>query len=491
MELSSKLTKQITETKYLSVENTDRYRPIMRIFFENYEKLNYWLFKEDIFNELKNMQGFENYTLDLCESDLTQLYSWGNLTYFQDTENVMTVKEFQNRRFRYQMTDYAVEIERFVSYLEIISVKTSSLEPKIFEKLRNLITKISTLSSSHDIHDCFEELNYQFTNMNENYKSFLKTFHEAKTEDLMKKESFIIYKEKVIKYLREFISGFQLNNLKIVDLIEKLPENFEETLMDNLIEYQKNIPNMEPDFDYNYLREINQGKWRSIIHWFKNDGSISESSRLKKAINDIIDKIMKNVSAIMEMQASSINRKEEYKHLLGLLCKSDTLEEIELLCPHIFGLINTKHLSKIEKSTESIDYDVKQLENVSIELKSHSRKIKERVEKKPIIDKSLAKQAQLNEIMSIKKKEKEILNGYIDNGKIEIKSLGKVNRFERRFILSLITAGIKSNDYVMDGEHGILYKVTKQSNDYVKLDSEDGMLEMPDFLIEFGGKDGK
>ena len=35
MELSSKLTKQITETKYLSVENTDRYRPIMRIFFEN------------------------------------------------------------------------------------------------------------------------------------------------------------------------------------------------------------------------------------------------------------------------------------------------------------------------------------------------------------------------------------------------------------------------------------------------------------------------
>ena len=61
MELSSKLTKQIIETKYLSVENTDRYRPIMRIFFENYEKLNYWLFKEDIFNELKNMQGFELY----------------------------------------------------------------------------------------------------------------------------------------------------------------------------------------------------------------------------------------------------------------------------------------------------------------------------------------------------------------------------------------------------------------------------------------------
>lgn len=490
MEISSKLTKQITETKYLSVENTDRYRPIMRVFFENYEKLNYWLFKEDVFNELKNKEEFENYTIELCESDLNQLYSWGNLTYFQDTENVTTIKEFQNRRFRYQMTDYAIEIERFVSYLETLSAKTSSLEPKVFEKLKLLIAKISTLSTDHDIHECFEELNYQFTNMNENYKSFLKTFHEAKTEDLMKKESFIIYKEKIIKYLREFINGFQLNNLKIIELIENLPKDFETTLMDKLIEYQENIPNMEPDFDYNYLREINLGKWKSIIHWFKNDGSTSESARLKKAINDIIDKIMKNVSAIMEMQASSINRKEEYKHILSLFCKVETLEEADNLSPHLFGIVSAKHYSKIEKSTDSIDYDVKMLEPVSIELKSHSRKIKDRVEKKPITDKSLAKEAQLNEIMSIKNKEKEILESYIQKGKIEIKTLGKVTRFERRFILSMITSGIKTKNYVLDGEHGIYYKVTKQSEAYVTLDSEDGVLEMPDFLIEFGGKNG-
>ena len=130
------------------------------------------------------------------------------------------------------------------------------------------------------------------------------------------------------------------------------------------------------------------------------------------------------------------------------------------------------------------------LEPVSIELKSHSRKIKDRVEKKPITDKSLAKEAQLNEIMSIKNKEREILESYIQKGKIEIKTLGKVTRFERRFILSMITSGVKTKDYVLDGEHGIYYKVTKQSEEYVTLDSEDGILEMPDFLIEFGGKNG-
>ena len=43
MEVYEKLTKQISETKYLSTENSYRYRPIMRIFYRHYERLEYWL----------------------------------------------------------------------------------------------------------------------------------------------------------------------------------------------------------------------------------------------------------------------------------------------------------------------------------------------------------------------------------------------------------------------------------------------------------------
>lgn len=488
MKISDKLVKQITEAKYLSVENTNRYRPIMRIFFENHEKLNYWLFKEDVFNELKNETGFEDYTIELCESDLNQLYNWGSLSYFQDTDNVATIEEFKNRRYRYQMTDYAEEIEKFVISLETLSVKTSSLEPKLFEKLKILITKLSTLNDASEIYDCFNDLNYQFTTLNNNYKDFLKTFHEAKTEDLMKKESFLVHKEKIINYLRDFIGGFQLNNIKIIDLIEKLPTDFDDILMEKLIEYQKSIPNVDEHFDYDYFKEVNLGKWHSIIHWFKAPDGISESMRLKKAINDIINKIMKNVSAILEMQSSSVNKKEEYKHILKMFCNVESLDEAVMLSPHIFGIEKAKHLTKIEKSTDQIDYGVKSLETVSIELQSHSRKIKEKTEKRPIEDKTLAKEAQLQEIMSIKNKEKELLDKFVEKGIVNIKELGKVTRFERRFILSLITKGIKSNDYVLNGEYGIYYKVVKSSDEYITLDSEDGTLEMPDFSIYFGGK---
>ena len=44
----------LEETKYLATENTWRYRSISRIIYENYEKMKYWLYKEDIYEELKN-----------------------------------------------------------------------------------------------------------------------------------------------------------------------------------------------------------------------------------------------------------------------------------------------------------------------------------------------------------------------------------------------------------------------------------------------------
>ena len=44
MQVSDKLIKPLTEAKYLNADNVSRYRCIMRIFFEHYEKPKYWLF---------------------------------------------------------------------------------------------------------------------------------------------------------------------------------------------------------------------------------------------------------------------------------------------------------------------------------------------------------------------------------------------------------------------------------------------------------------
>lgn len=60
MKINRNLIKSIDETKYLATENTWRYRAISRIVYENYEKMKYWLYKEDIFDELKKMMSLKN-----------------------------------------------------------------------------------------------------------------------------------------------------------------------------------------------------------------------------------------------------------------------------------------------------------------------------------------------------------------------------------------------------------------------------------------------
>ena len=44
MQVSDKLIRPLTEAKYLNADNVSRYRCIMRIFFEHYEKLNWKLY---------------------------------------------------------------------------------------------------------------------------------------------------------------------------------------------------------------------------------------------------------------------------------------------------------------------------------------------------------------------------------------------------------------------------------------------------------------
>ena len=487
MEVQEKLLKQISETKYLGVENTERYRPIMRLFYEKYERLEYWLYKENVFNELKTSEYFGDYTLELCEQDLLRLVEWKSLTSIQDTSNVATVQEFKNRKYRYQLTEYAIEIERLVMRLETLSVKTSSLEPKLFEKICILLKQIILAQELKEINELFLELNYNFTTLNESYKDFLKIFSEAKTEELMKSETFIIYKEKVINYLRDFIGGFQLNNIKIQEILKNVPEDMESRLMEALITYQKTIPNMEVDFDYDYLREINVYKWRSLIKWFIGiDGEMPESVRLKQAVSEIINKIMKNVAAILEMSANDINRKEEYKHLLSLLTNVNSLDEAHRMGTIIFGISKVKHYTALEKTTENFDISIKDMPDITINLESHNRKIKDKIVKKAIVDKTFLKEAQIREIMSLQAKEKEILDKYIQNGEIDIKKLTKITKFERRFILALVSAGINKNKEVYNGEHGIKFRVDKVSDDNIIMDNEDGMLEMPDIVIRFG-----
>ncbi|MCI6948821.1 MAG: DUF2397 family protein [Oribacterium sp.] len=49
MQITEKLLKPLPEVQYLNTENTDRYRCIMRIFYENTEKLHNWMYQQEAY----------------------------------------------------------------------------------------------------------------------------------------------------------------------------------------------------------------------------------------------------------------------------------------------------------------------------------------------------------------------------------------------------------------------------------------------------------
>ena len=101
----------------------------MRIFFESYEKLKYWLYQEEVLEEMSKDPFFRDYTPEQCQQDLTMLAEWKNLNTIQDTKKVSSIEEFKNRKYRYQMSEYSVEIERLVLRLEnlLVCMNSSSL----------------------------------------------------------------------------------------------------------------------------------------------------------------------------------------------------------------------------------------------------------------------------------------------------------------------------------------------------------------------------
>lgn len=87
-------------------------------FFENYEKLKYWLYLEEVYEEMLKDPFWSEYKIEQCQQDLTMLTEWKNLNTIQDTRRVSSIEEFKNKKYRYQMSEYSVEIERLVIRLE-------------------------------------------------------------------------------------------------------------------------------------------------------------------------------------------------------------------------------------------------------------------------------------------------------------------------------------------------------------------------------------
>ena len=243
MKFSDKLMKQIPETSYLTAENAYRYRVIIRSMFHRYERIQYWLYTNEIMQELKEDVRFADYTLEECKRDLQVLETWGNVIAMQDTTHVKTLDEYKNRNFRYQLTEYTVEIERMTIRLENLSLDGASLEPSLLEKIKQSFVELPELLTkknrdNEELMSWWNTLNDQFIRLNQNYQDYILTLNSSSSEELMKTTDFLIYKDAIIDYLRKFVRSLQVNSAAIERQMTTIQESQRQELFERIVSYE-------------------------------------------------------------------------------------------------------------------------------------------------------------------------------------------------------------------------------------------------------------
>jgi len=491
MDINAKLLKQLDEARYLTVDNAWRYRTILRFFYLQYEKMRYWMYKEDVYEELKKHSEFEDYTMDTLKQDLEVLVQWKNLLPMQDTSKVYSVEEFKNKQFRYQLSEYSVEIERLTIKLENLFIETASLEPSLLERLRIELEKFPLMASNDEktVGAWWNALNNNFKRLNQNYQDYIRDFYSIKAEELMKTHEFLVFKDKFIDYLRDFIKGLQYNSGAIENILRSINRQEEAIVLEKIHNFEINIPRMDFEIPVEAIKENIYGRWESLKNWFLGEnGKESEAEKLLGITNEIIRKITRYASQISESRNSAANRKEEYKKLCTMFILCETIEEAHKLSAVSFGIFNMRHIkADMIRQTESINSGIYDEEAFMCTIKPRIRNYKEKTLKSPIADNQQRKADMLEKIIKEREEERQIIESYIKENQIVFAELPEIDNHIRSILLRWLARGLNSPSRRSKTEHGRIYRILDPENSSQRcvLHCSDGAMDMPAYVLKF------
>lgn len=313
MRIYNKLIRPISEVKYLNAENYERYRVIVRFFFKEYENIKYWLFKEDVFAMMQKTGHFPEYTMEKCQADLASLVEWGNLMALQDTTKVSTIEQYRNKRYRYQMAEYTVEIERMILRLENLEIEGASLEASLIERLYERLLKYpSILEEEPDkVVSWWRDIDADFKRLNQNYQDYVRTLNSHKAEEMMRSEEFLIFKDQLVEYLRTFVRKLQEFGSFIAKHLEEIQDPVNGSrLFEILVSEELKTPRLDRPVDPDELGKLFESRWENLNNWFVGSGESNELQRMYDMTNQILRRITRYAQQLASRSHLNANRKE-------------------------------------------------------------------------------------------------------------------------------------------------------------------------------------
>lgn len=489
MKVYGKLLKPIKEVNYLRADNVDRYRLIIRYFFLEYEKIHYWIHKEEVYEEIRQIEGYQDYTLEQCQQDLQQLTQWQNLTASQDSNKVRTIDDFKNKKYRYQLSEYTVEIERMTLRLENLEIEGASLEPTLLERIYHQLTQVKDISQKEnsDVNGWLNLLMNDFVRLNQNYQDYIKTLNSAKAEELMKTTEFLVYKDKIIMYLREFVMTMQNTGALISSLMRNIDENDLELIFQKATDYELSIPRIGRALKREDVYQNFKDKWLSLYYWFVGQDGYNEVDHLYDISNEIIRKMTRYAQQISEMINRGSHRKEQYIHIAEIFKKCQDINEAHCMSAYIFGVEDCLHLNYITpRLSEDIHMGVYQDHPSYIQFDPHSRIVRKKTVRKPAEDHTFERMEQQLMIEAEYAKQMEKIQELIVNNQIDFSSLPVIDANTRKTLLMWLSKALGQESLSSKTDDGRVYMIDKSEADQIcEVECIDGHFIMPKFKIIF------
>lgn len=490
MTFHAELLDNIPQTRYLSAEHYIQYRSIMRIFYLEHQQMRYQMDKNMILSHLREEAIFAQYTPEQLNVDLDQLVSWKNLTPIQDPHKVYTVSDFKNRQFQYMMTQSALEIERMTITLENLFTRATGLSSSAFRRIQSALLEVARLDdmSLKEVGIWWQDLQDDFQRLSQNYQDYLREFYNPSADQQMKSTDFIAYKQRLIRYLEEFIQELQSSSAQIGALLEAISPAQTKHILALVHQSQleiprpnsRNTPNWEAD-----LKIQDAGVWQSLIGWFSGENATAR--QVMEVTNEVIRRVVQNASLLVQMQNMGVSNKAELQHLLGLFTGCETMEDAHRLSALVFGAQSCRHFYvNDEKKTERIDVSTYEEEPLNYALTPRVRTYKPRMDRSGFADKSEEKAAQRKHILEQAQRLRSLLMGYIRNGRLEFGALSEpVPPDARTVLLSWVAMANLSPDRSGRTEYGQRFTLQKSGRETCQMLCTDGVLTMPKCTLLF------
>ncbi|TCS84482.1 TIGR02677 family protein [Tepidibacillus fermentans] len=501
--MNDQLLKAISEVTYLTTENAWRYRSILRYFYQQHERLRHYLFPEEIYEYLQQSPHFQEYTEEQLQNDLNQLVQWKNLIPRQETGRVSSIEDFKKKKFRYQATPYTIEIERMVQGLEKLGDSFGgSLERTLFDRLLEFLFQLTAYHkhpfhegkreyeadklSNEELYRMWEDLFDQFRKMAENATDYIAYLKSEKVEEVMMTEAFLAFKDSLTEYLRNFMTALQRSSLKIEAVLNDTSNTFIQRVAKRLVTYQLLIPRLTDLPKEEQLVQQFIDQWESLKKWFLGGTSHeSELSFLQNETNETIRRMTRFAQRLGERSQNFRSKRKDYLHLAKWFSEMQDIQDAHKLSSVVFGVFHTRHFQTDGIETEDIYSEIWDQPPTIFTLKPRIRNYKEKTRPGAIVSKEQEKKETLKQYMLEKEAEQKMLEQIIEQKQIVISQLKRVDPYVRKTILNWIGKAMGNKEQIGKTETGRRFKLFQLDDSMIQLESEDGVLTMPNYVFYF------